>query len=77
LLIVSAAYGKSEFGSLDEARNAAISGKWVVEIAHAPNRAPGAATGQTLIGHAGVTDDELVGYREWREAFESGKAGVF
>ena len=77
LLIVSAAFGKSEFDSLDEARNAATSGNWTVEVAHAPNRPPGAATGQTLIGRAPVTEEELVGYRQWREAFESGKAGVF
>jgi hypothetical protein len=77
LLIVSASYGASEFDSLEQARSAAASGKWTVQVGHAPNRAPGAAAGQTYAGSATVTEAELDGYRLWREAFEKGEAGVF
>jgi hypothetical protein len=77
LLVVSAAYGESEFNSLDEARAAAKLGKWTLKIGHVPNRPPGAAEGQVLVGNAPVTESELDGYRQWRKAFEKGEAGVF
>ncbi|RQP25508.1 hypothetical protein DZC73_11430 [Albitalea terrae] len=77
LLIVSAAYGDAEFNSFEEARAAAKTGKWTVKLSHAPNRTPGAAEGQVLVGHAPVTEPELVGYKRWRAAFEKGEAGVF
>jgi len=77
LLVVSAAYGDAEFGSLAEARAAAKAGKWTVKIRHIPNRTPGAAEGQTLVGHAPVSEAELVGYNLWREAFDKGEASVF
>lgn len=77
LLIVSAAYGEAEFKSLEEARTAAKAGKWAVKISHAPNRPPGAAAGQMLIGSAPVTEADLAGYRQWKAAFARGEAGVF
>lgn len=77
LLIVSVAYGEDEFNSLEEASAAATAGKWTVKIGHVPNRTPGAASGKTLVGHSPVTDAELVGYRQWRQAFERGEVGVF
>jgi len=77
LLIVSASYGESEFDSLEQARSAALSGKWHVRLGHIPNRPPGAAEGQTHIGSAPVLDAELTGYRTWKWAFEKGEAGVF
>ena len=77
LLVVSAAYGASEFQSLEQAAAAAKAGKWQVQIGHVPNRAPGAAAGQTYVGSAAVTSAELEGYRLWREAFEKGQAGIF
>lgn len=77
LLIVSAAYGESEFNSFEEANAAASSGKWKVKLGHAPNRPPGAAVGQTLVGSSPVLEPELSGYRQWRQAFEKGEAGVF
>lgn len=77
LLVVSASYGDDEFKTFDEASAAAKTGKWAVKMAHAPNRAPGAATGQTLVGHAPVTAEELTGYKIWRQAFDKGDAGVF
>ena len=77
LLVVSAAYGESEFASFEEARAAAQTGRWTVRIGHAPNRTPGAAAGQTLVGHSAVSERELNGYKQWRTAFEKGEAGVF
>lgn len=77
LLIVSSAYGESEFKSFDAASAAAKAGKWKVKLGHAPNRTPGAADGQTVVGHRPVQDSELDGYRQWRQAFERGEAGVF
>jgi len=77
LLVVSCSYGASEFNTLEEARTAAAKGKWTVQVGHAPNRPPGAAAGQTRIGHSSVTEGELVGYRQWRSAFDKGRAGVF
>ena len=77
LLVVSAAYGESEFKSFVEASAAANAGHWTVKIGHAPNRTVGAAEGQTYVGHQQVRDTELVGYRKWRQAFDQGKAGVF
>lgn len=77
LLIVSAAYGASEFDSLDQAREAAAANKWTTKVAHVPNRPPGAAAGQTRIGSAPVTEAELAGYKIWRAAFDKGEAGVF
>jgi len=77
LLIVSAAYGDDEFMSIETARTAAQSGKWTVKLGHAPNRTPGAAAGQTLVGHSLVSESELDGYRKWRAAFDRGDAGVF
>ena len=77
LLIVSAAYGEDEFASMEAAQAAARSGKWTIRIGHAPNRTPGAAAGQTLVGHAPVTEAELGGYKLWRQAFDKGEAGVF
>jgi hypothetical protein len=77
LLIISAAYGDDEFRSFEEASAAAQTGKWTIKIGHAPNRAPGAAAGQTFVGHAPVVEEELMGYRQWKQAFEKGDAGVF
>ena len=77
LLIVSAAYGESEFKSLEEAKAAALAGRWKVAVGHAPNRPPGAAAGQTAVGHAPVKEAELNGYREWKAKFLKGDAGVF
>jgi hypothetical protein len=77
LLIVSAAYGESEFTSFEDASAAAKAGKWTVKIGHAPNRTPGAAEGQTLVGNSPVQESELDGYRQWRKAFDRGEAGVF
>jgi len=77
LLIISCAYGKSEFSTFEQAKAAANSGTWHIELAHAPNRAPGAAQGQTLVGHKAIRESELVGYKQWRAAFDKGEAGVF
>lgn len=77
LLVVSAAYGESEFQSFEEARVAADAGTWTVKIGHVPNRTVGAAQGQTRVGHQQVRDAELVGYRQWRQAFDKGEAGIF
>lgn len=77
LLIISAAYGHAEFDSLDEAKQAAEKGNWNISVGHAPNRPPGAAAGQILIGHMPVSEEELVGYQQWKEAFDKGEAGVF
>jgi hypothetical protein len=77
LLVVSAAYGASEFKSADEATKAALSGKWTVIIGHTPNRTPGAASGQVWVGNEPVTESELTGYKMWREAFDKGEAGIF
>lgn len=77
LLVVSAAFGESEFHSFEEARAAANAGTWTVKIGHAPNRTVGAAQGQTRVGHQQVRDAELDGYRQWRQAFDKGEAGVF
>ena len=77
LLVVSCAYGESEFSSLEAAKAAAKAGTWHVAIAHAPNRAPGALHGQVLVGHSPVHDGELTGYKQWKAAFDRGEAGVF
>jgi hypothetical protein len=77
MLIVSAAYGKSEFDSLEEARAAAQAGKWTIQMGHVPNRTPGAASGQSRVGHAPVLEKELEGYKEWKRKFDGGTAGVF
>lgn len=77
LLIVSTAFGESEFGSFDEAKSAALAGKWTVRVGHAPNRTPGAAAGQARVGTSPVSKVELEGYSQWRQAFDRGDAGVF
>lgn len=77
LLVVSCAYGVSEFTSLEAARAAAKAGTWHIAMGHVPNRAPGAKHGQVLIGHTPVKDSELTGYRQWKVAFDRGEAGVF
>ena len=77
LLIVSTAYGKHEFRSLEEAKVAAKNNSWHVELGHIPNRAPGAAEGQIHVGHSPVLDSELNGYKLWKTAFDKGDAGVF
>jgi hypothetical protein len=77
LLIISTAYGKKEFRSLEEAKVAAKNNAWHVELGHIPNRAPGAADGQTLVGHSPVLESELDGYKIWKAAFDKGDAGVF
>lgn len=77
LLVISAAYGESEFKSFVEASAAASAGRWTVKIGHAPNRTVGAAEGQTFVDHEPVRDAELLGYRQWRQAFDKGEAGVF
>ena len=77
LLIISASYGDAEFDSLEQARAAALSGKWNVRVGHVPNRPPGAAEGQVHVGSAPVTESELTAYHLWRQAFEKGEAGVF
>lgn len=77
LLVVSSAYGEFEFQSMEQARAAARSGTWKIQLAHVPNRPPGAAGNQVLIGSAPVTQAELGGYRLWRKSFDKGEAGVF
>lgn len=77
LLIVSESLGADEFDNFDAAKAAALAGRWTVKLGHAPNRAPGAAAGQTRVGHAPVLDSELSGYRVWRQAIDDGEAGVF
>ena len=76
-LVVGCSYGEHEYDSLEQARAAATTGRWNVHVGHTPNRAPGAAAGQTKIGHRAVRDSDLAGYRVWREAFDKGEAGVF
>lgn len=77
LLIVSMSYGEDEFSTLEEAKVAAKNGVWITKMGHAPNRAPGAAVGQILVGNQPVKSEELVGYNQWKELFDAGKAGVF
>lgn len=77
LLVVSAAFGEAEFRSFEVARAAAHAGKWKVKLQHAPNRTPGAAEGQTYVGHQRVDETEMTGYRQWRRAFDKGEAGIF
>lgn len=77
LLVVSESFGADEFDTFDAAKSAAQAGRWTVKLGHAPNRAPGAAEGQTRVGHAPVLDSELAGYKVWREAFDKGEAGIF
>jgi hypothetical protein len=77
LLIVSESFGADEFDTFDAAKAEALAGRWTIELGHVPNRAPGAASGQTRVGHASVLDAELSGYRTWRAAFDKGEAGVF
>src|ERR1043166_3649788 len=77
LLVISCAYGTDQFNSLQEAPAAAKAGTWQVAIQHVPNRSPGAAAGQTLIGHADVTSSELAAYQLWKTAFDQGTAGIF
>lgn len=77
LLVISSAFGASEFNTFEEARAAAQTGKWTVQLALAPNRAPGAAAGQTLVGHAPVSKKELESYDQWRQQFDRGNAGIF
>ncbi|MBA6231420.1 hypothetical protein H4J55_05745 [Colwellia sp. MB3u-22] len=77
LLIVSMSYGENEFNDLAELKIAAESGTWTIKVDHIPNRAPGAALGQKLIGSSPVTEEELGGYKRWKSLFNQGKAGVF
>lgn len=77
LLVISAALGAAEFDSLEQAREAAARNRWTIQVGHVPNRPPGAAAGKTLVGSAPVTEEELKGYRLWREAFDRGEAGIF
>jgi hypothetical protein len=77
LLVVSCAFGETQFKSLDEARHAARTGRWKVQIGHVPNRSPGAAAGQVLVGNSPVTESELQGYRQWKAAFDKGEASIF
>lgn len=77
LLVISCSIGEAEFSSLEEAKTAARNGAWTVSVAQAPNRAPGAAEGQTLIGHQPVAETELAGYKQWKAAFDRHKAGIF
>jgi len=77
LLVISCALGASEFDSLDQARAAAASNKWTIHIGHVPNRPPGAAADKICVGSAPVTEEELTGYRMWRQAFDNGEAGIF
>jgi hypothetical protein len=77
LLVVSAAYGTDEFETAEEARDAALAGTWSVQIGHVPNRTPGAAAGQVRVGNMPVVESELVGYKQWRAAFDRGEAGIF
>jgi hypothetical protein len=44
---------------------------------HIPNRAPGVAEGQILVGYSPVLDSELNGYKLWKTTFDKGHAGVF
>ena len=77
LLIVSESFGADEFDTFDAAKEAALAGRWTIKLGHATIRAPGAASGQTRVGHAPVLNAELSGYRTWRAAFDKGEAGVF
>ena len=77
LLIISMSYGEDEFSSLEEARKAAGKGAWKVKMGHIPNRPPGAAHGQIFVGNNPVKEDELDGYKLWKEAFSKGEAGIF
>lgn len=76
LLIVSESFGADEFDTFDAAKTAAQAGRWTVKLG-TRRIAPGAAAGQTRVGHAPVLEAELSGYRIWRDAFDKGEAGVF
>ncbi|RYX94119.1 MAG: hypothetical protein EOO28_15890 [Comamonadaceae bacterium] len=76
-LVIGMCHGKDEFNSEAEAREAARAGNWTIQMGHTPNRAPGAATGQTWAGKAPVLPAELEGYKVWRTAFDKKEAGVF
>ncbi|HEY4176199.1 MAG TPA: hypothetical protein VGM90_05190 [Kofleriaceae bacterium] len=77
LLVISCALGAAEFDSLEQARAAAASNKWTLAVGHVPNRPPGAAADKIRVGSAPVTEEELKGYRLWRDAFDKGEAGIF
>jgi hypothetical protein len=77
LLVISTTMGEYEFETLEQTMHAAKNGQWTIKIGHVPIRAPGAASGKTLIGFDQVRETDLIGYQQWKTAFDMGEAGIF
>jgi hypothetical protein len=77
LLIVSLSFGNAEFNNLDEARGAFNSRKWKIRVGHAPVRTSNELENAIYLGNFPVADSELDGYKEWKNAFDKGEAGIF
>ncbi|MFM7162985.1 MAG: hypothetical protein ACKO3P_21750 [Planctomycetaceae bacterium] len=77
LLVVGFSVGVPEFETEEAARAATLAGTWNIRIGHVPIRSPGIAHGHVRVGNAPVTEEELDGYRMWRQEFDQGKAGIF
>lgn len=77
LFVIGHSVGADVFSTLDEARDAALQGSWLVKVGHIPNRAPAASENMVWVAKEDVTEDELQGYYEWRAAFEDERAGIF
>ena len=77
LLVVGCALGGPEFKSVEEARTALRDGRWMPKIGHVPRRTAGMMESKIFVDNVPVQEDELRGYREWRQAFERGEVGIF
>ena len=93
LLIISIAFigkegemiGKGEvqiqmadsYESLDEVKESIANHSWITSIGHMPVRTESFADDSIVVGHEDITEEDLAGYAEWKEAFINGEAGIF
>lgn len=77
LLVVGTSFSDAVFSTPEEARIAVKNKSWKAKIGHVPRRTPGIGENAAYLGNYPVSKDELEGYRQWKEAFDKGEAGIF
>jgi hypothetical protein len=78
LLVVSTSFSESTFPSLEALRKAVAEKTWSVEVGCVPRRPPWiGGPDSVLLGNEEVTEEELIGYKEWKASFDAGEAGIF
>jgi hypothetical protein len=77
LLVVSTSFGAPDYDTLEQARAAVANKSWKPSTGQMAMSPPGFAKGLVLLRNDPVGEAELRAYRQWKQAFDHGQAGIF